>query len=650
MNMRRLFLALLSFLVTQMPGQGVRAEKNGQQMRVAAHSPHGGYRLCKPMDGAGFRIEGSGCNEGVLLGYSPDGCLEKALLHPAFRLLLDAYDRAGSSQPEFRVLPATAKACVEPLLTDSWNQPEPYNVCAPMIGGRHCQVGCVALAMAQVMRYWRWPERGHGSHTYTDSTGCGQTLTADFAHEYRWHLMRDVYEGAVDSSDVGLLEAGRLMRDCGVAVEMRYGLEASGARSVRQAIALNAWFGYDAGMQLYYRDFFSRAEWEGMLMEELSGGRPVLFAAQSPSLSHALVCDGYDQDGLFHMNFGLGGDADGYYYLPHLTPKQPLWYDPDSPEGGMNLLQSMIVGVRPAEAGTVGRHSLGMASIDPVVASASRLGRVSVATRHLANVGWNSADSASVRLVLLHGDDVVADLTGYPHAFELEELYDTAYTDTLSFAVAGPVANGVYRVCPAVREVRGGWTLARTSMGTPSHLLLRVGKDSLTLLPDSSVQARLTLLSWEFPDSVQRGQCPPFSLSVRNESEAEYCGRLSVMLREKDNPSRCHRVQYQGLWLSPGEEVTCTFRRTRFPMAEGDYDLCLAYDTNLFDDSLVWLSPNPVCEVRVCPAAPTRMHGVEEGPACRGVVYGLDGCPKPAGQHGIGVERKNGKYRKTYTR
>ncbi len=650
MTVRHTLLAALICLVAQVQGQGLRAEKNGQQMRVVARSPHGRYRLCVPQEGRGFRIEGSGCNEGVLLGYSPDGRLEEALRHPGLRLLLDAYDHAGSCQPAPRVLPATVKACVEPLLTDSWNQPEPYNVCAPMIEGRHCQVGCVALAMAQVMRYWRWPERGHGSHTYVDSTGCGQTLTADFAHEYRWHLMRDVYEGDVDSMDVGLLEAGTLMRDCGVAVDMRYGLSASAARSVRQAIALNTWMGYDSGMQMYYRDFFSRAEWDGMLMEELSEGRPVLFAAQSASLSHALVCDGYDRDGLFHMNFGLGGDADGYYYLPHLTPKQPQWYDPESAERGMNLLQTMIVGVRPAMASTVVRHALGMASIEPVVASAPRLGQVSVATRHLANVGWNVADSASMRLVLLRGDEVVADLAGYPHAFALEELADTAYTDTLSFAVGGSLADGLYRVCPAVREAQGGWTLARASMGTPSHVLLRVGRDSLALLPDSSMQARLTLRAWEFPDSVQRGQCPPFSLSLRNEGEAEYCGRLSVMLRERNSPSRYHHVQYQGVWLSPGEEVTYTFRRTRFPLSEGDYDLCLAYDTNLFTDSLVWLSPNPVCEVHVCPPQPTRVPGVDAALASQGARYGLDGRRKPRGARGIGVEQKNGKYRKIVTR
>ena len=620
-------------------------KKTGQRVRVVRYSKRGAYRLSKPLRGRGFFIEGSGPNEGFLLGYSLEGDLDRALEHPLFLALLDAYDNQVVP-PSYSVLPAGLKSSVDPLLTDHWNQPEPYNICAPMVEGKHCVVGCVALAMSQVMRYWRWPKAGTGMHSYLDSLGCGETLSADFAHEYKWDLMRDVYEGPVDSSDVGLLEAGRLMRDCGVAVEMRYGLEASAARSVNQAIALTTWFGYDQGMQLYYRDFFSRAEWESMLAQELSAGRPVLFAAQSASLSHALVCDGYDEDGLFHMNFGLGGDADGYYYLPHLTPKQPIWYDPESAERGLNLLQSMIVGVRPAEPLPVVRHSLGMAFIEPVCAKSSRSGEVSVATSHLANLGWNTVDEGSVWLVLLRGEDVVEKLVGYPHGFSREELTDSTYSDTLSFSLAGAVAEGRYRICPALLEPNGEWTLARASMGTPSHVFLDVTKDSLSLSADTCGMSRLELLSWEFPDSVCRNQISPFSFTLRNEGPSEYCGRLSILLHEARENGRMRPLQYQGMWLAPGQEVTYTYRFTPVPLPEGDYELCLAYDNNLFTDSLVWLAPFPLQQVKVCPPAPTSVSGVDMEAEVPAACYELDGLPMRENQPGIGVWRQGKKSRK----
>ena len=170
------------------------------------------------------------------------------------------------------------------------------------------------------------------------------------------------------------------------------------------------------------------------------------------------------------------------------------------------------------------RHSFGMAGIKPVVASAGRRGQVSVATAHLANLGWNLAGRDSVRLVLLRGEDYVTDLATYPHAFSLEELTDSTYTDTLSFAVGQAVGEGLYRVCPAVREPDGTLTLARASTGTPSHVLLRVSQDSLTLAADESRQASIELLSWQFPDSLQVGQRPPFEFTVRNNSTSEYCG------------------------------------------------------------------------------------------------------------------------------
>lgn len=644
---------LLAFLLCLLPLAALAhagVEKYVHGMRLVHASPRGGYRLCAPVRGRGFCVLGSGPCEGVLLGYSPQGCAERALANPQFLSFLNGYVEADAWQHSPRVLPAGVKRVVEPLLTDSWNQPAPYNVCTPMIGGQHCQVGCVALAMAQVMHYWRWPARGTGSHTYVDSLGCGQVLEADFAHDYRWDVMRDIYEGEADSADASLLETGRLLRDCGVAVKMRYGLEASAARSVRQAMALYQWMGYDEGMQVYFRDFFSRAEWEGMLLEELSAGRPVLFSAQSSTLSHALVCDGYDEDGLFHMNFGLGGDADGYYYLPHLTPQQPDWYDPASAEGGLNLLQYMTVGVQPATHSPVVRHSLGLASVEPVDAASARDGRVSVCTAHLANVGWNEFASDAAHLVLLSGDSVVCALTGFPHPFVLEELTDSTYTDTLVFAVPRTVDEGLYRVTAAVREPRGEWTLARASMGTPPHVLLRVTQDSLLLRSDTARQACLRLLACEFPDSVRTNQRPPFSLSLRNDGSSEYCGRLSVLMREVADSTRFHALQYQGVWLAPGEEVTFTFRRTPVHLPAGDYELCLAYDTNLFTDSLVWLTPYPIERVRVHPYIPSGVEQVDADGDAAAVRYGIDGLPWSKGQRGIAVERMKGKNRKIVTR
>lgn len=648
---RILAFSFLLFLLGQSSSAQSYVEKYRHRMRVMQRSERGSYELCTPVDGPGFCIRGCGEKQDVLLGYSPEGDLQKALEDSCFCSFLKSYEKSMAegreemSQPS-RILPERIPNEVPPLLTDVWDQYAPYNICAPMLEGKHCLVGCVALAMAQVMHYWRWPEIGRGTHAYIDSTGCQQALTADFAHVYDWGKMCDAYQEDADSSDLNLLAAGRLLRDCGVAVDMRYGLDASAARTVRQPQALFNYFCYDEGMQLLFRDFYTRTEWEETLLTELASGRPVLFAAHSSTLSHAMVCDGYDSQGLFHLNFGMGGYTDGYYYLPFLTPKQPEWYDPDNPEGGMNLLQSMVIGVQPASSAPQVRHTFGMSAIVPVCDSSIRGGKLSVVTCQMANVGWNEAKEGSVQLLLLNEDKVVRSLAQYPHTFALEELTDSTYTDTLLFSVPESIPTGLYCIQPAVKEPDGEWTFVRTSVGTPSRLLLQVTSDSLLLTTDNLSQASLELLSWQFPDSIPRFQRPEFSFRLRNSGSSEYCGRFSVLFRDTNCPNQYRVLQRQGLWLSPGEETERTFRRTFASMPEGDYELCLAYDCNLFSDSLVWIAPDPLQRVHIGSPVPSSVQRPSEASGETRLSYGIDGRRLSKWQAGIRVEKKRNKYRK----
>ena len=231
--------------------------------------------------------------------------------------------------------------------------------------------------------------------------------------------MLDVYEeGRYSSAE--LMAVASLLRDCGILVNMQYGVDASGAYSIRQPQALAGFFGYDKGMQMCYRDFYTYSEWELMLKRELAEGRPVLMSAQSPSLSHAFCCDGYDEQGLFHLNLGMSGEVDGYYYLPYLTPKQPEWYDENNPEGGMNLLQYMTIGIQPPVSSPemqTERHSFGFSHIEAVRSKGLLADTLSVITSYLANVGWNY-HQGKVALLLKKNDKVVTSLAEYPHEFQ----------------------------------------------------------------------------------------------------------------------------------------------------------------------------------------------------------------------------------------
>lgn len=582
--MRRFFLLFFVILI------GV----HGYAQRVYVPK-RGGCQVRELPSRRGFEVLNTATAGPRVLARVPRGDMQRALRNPTFRWILDCYSRAAGREMQPVLKAPDMPERVEPLLTDLWHQFAPYNALTPQIDGEHCATGCVAHALAEVLRYHRYAAC-EGSYTYIDSIGCNQTLTVDFpAAGYDFDRMLDRYdEGAYTPEE--LQAVATLLRDCGAVLHMQYGVESSAAYSVRQPIALTEFFGYDRGLQMYFRDFYTYAEWDRMLRHELAEGRPVLMSARSSSLSHAFCCDGYDEAGFFHLNLGMAGEADGFYYLPYLTPDQPEWHDWTNPEGGMNLLQYMTVGIRPADGPQTERHSFGMAGIEALTGNALRGDTLRLATHHMGNLGWNR-HSGRVALVLKQ-DETPLPIVDYPHDFLLEEVDDTTYTDTLAFTLPESVSEGRYRVVPAFEQDGGRWEEVRASVGTPNYLWLRVSADSVQLCPDTLNDARLELADIHFPDTIVRATRPYFDLSLRC-SGAEYCGRFYVVLSPVDKPDDLRIIQLQGLTLNDGELTTRTFHRTWVGVASGAYHLRVAYDKNLFTDSLIWLTEEPLKTVEV---------------------------------------------------
>ncbi len=210
---------------------------------------------------------------------------------------------------------------VSPLLSTTWNQNPFYNDQCPYdaASSSHCVTGCVACAMAQIMKYWSYPQQGSGFNTYNDSNY--GTLSANFgATTYHWSNMPNSI-----SADNTYIET--LMNQCGVGVDMNYGVNESSAwvisadNPVCAQTAFVNYFGYNSTTirGLYRRDY-SDADWITILENEISSSRPVQYAGFG-SGGHTWVCDGYDANGLFHMNWGWGGLDNGYFSLDALNPQ-----------------------------------------------------------------------------------------------------------------------------------------------------------------------------------------------------------------------------------------------------------------------------------------------------------------------------------------
>jgi len=272
----------------------------------------------------------------TVLGYADEGSLDEEELPANIRAWLDGYTRSISHlvsmpvQPKHHAIRArrakqTTYTPVDPICATKWNQSNPYNLLCPTYGGQRCPTGCVATAAAQVMKVHNHPAQGTGSHSYqwNGSDATTQTLSADFGNTtYNWSKMKNDYStGTATSAQMNAIAT--LMYHLGVACEMGYGPGGSGANTQDMMAAMVTYFDYDPSVRRIHKDYMRRSEFMEAIVGDLQLGRPVFFGGCTPLREgHAFVCDGIDEDGLLHINWGWGGLCDGYFLLSVLNPEE----------------------------------------------------------------------------------------------------------------------------------------------------------------------------------------------------------------------------------------------------------------------------------------------------------------------------------------
>lgn len=566
-----------------------------------------------------------------LLGYTDRSSYAAARHSHGFQQMLDALQQAILQSPtttsasSYRIFkPKDVDAAVPPLLTDRWHQYAPFNrLCPVTTEGDTCVTGCVAHAMAQVMRYWQWPVSGTGSYSYHDTLGSGQTLTADFAsHTYRWEDMLDTYDDPTAYTPAQADAVAQLISDCGIAVDMRYTAEASAAQTIKQCRALVNHFGYDDHLQELNRNFFPQEEWDSLLFTELSLRRPILLGGYSTSLAHAFVCDGYDETGFFHIRFGNPDcEGDGYFYFNWMTPDMPRWHDVDNPETGLNAFQTITIGIQPQGRSAHSHapaHFFGFSHLTPLPASGEtdEATAASLIVHYLSNLGWNSHDGAVGLVVqsLESADDVKTPVYTYAHAFPSQLEADTAFTDTirLSSAALQALPSGTYRLQPAFQEPWGDWTLARAMVGTPSYLLLHIATDgsaSLADAPDLTSDIQVSLL--QIADSIERGSKPHIQFQLTNNG-AEFSGRLILSFVDSPSAPLLSGIFFMGgLSIQSGESQLRQFNRTALNgIGLGKRYLRIMTDIDVFTDSLTLLYADYAHPITILPQGWTGINSI----------------------------------------
>lgn len=310
----------------------------------------------------GFIVAPADDTQPAILALIDEGAYDETNLPDGFKAWLSEVTTYGAAKaPAQRVASA-----VSPLLAAdqiAWNQDSPYNTDCPKFnyGGYNYDTfaGCAAIAVGQIMRYHKFPEQGYGSVDYTSYVGVqgGTTIETsvqrDFSeHYYDWTKIRGNYQYSGSGTAAERAEVAKFVADVACACKMNFDPTASATTDLNVALALKNHFDYDPSLRLVDHSFYSTAEWADLLRSELDEGRPVYLSGANVSSTadgdmlsgHAFVCDGYNADGLFHINWGWGGLSDGYFALTSLNPQKQ---GAGGSAGGYSFMSNAIIGIQP---------------------------------------------------------------------------------------------------------------------------------------------------------------------------------------------------------------------------------------------------------------------------------------------------------------
>lgn len=463
-----------------------------------------------------------------LLGYADEGSFDAANIPDNLRYWLESYASEIAWARDNGVEPARSRASradrapIAPLVKTQWNQGSPYNNYCPIYNGSRSVTGCVATAMAQVMKYYNYPAKGTGSHSYTTKT-LKISQSMDFSStSFRWTSMADSYGSFSSTSQKNAVAT--LMHACGVSVDMDYTPNESGAPSMNVASALANYFGYDKGVRYLMRDYYGMAEWEELVYNQLVEFGPVQYSGSNTSAGHSFVCDGYSADGYFHFNWGWGGISDGYFLLTALDPtSQGI----GGSTAGYNSGQDIIANVATSGEGKMYEQMLidGDFKIDTpqvqkggyvvIVANAYNYSIAPISGFY--GLKFTASDGSVTYAEAPQGYSNVAVLSGYG-----------------GWYVRMPsLAAGTYTVTPAWKSTTGEWFDIRAKVSAVKSYTATVSGNTAVFTADSAPQIYVNDIDVATPLYFNT----PFKINatIDNPTQDEYYGGIEAALLNSSN-------------------------------------------------------------------------------------------------------------------
>lgn len=458
--------------------------------------------------------------------------------------------------------PTQERKEIKPLLTSLWNQTEPYNNLCPLDSrtGRRSVTGCVATAMAQVMRHYQWPVNPTGSNAgYVFS---GTTLD--------WANMLDDYKPGQYSATEATAVA-ELMRQCGASVSMMYSSYESGAYSNDVPVALYTYFGYDKSVKMEWRDYHTLKEWNDMVYAELEANRPVYYSGRSAMGGHAFVCDGYLGNNFFHFNWGWGGYQDGYFMLNSLNPDSG---GTGSYAGGYNADQCIITGLVKDKGSDDSARQVTMLSTGSFTYAKDNTYRIS---------GSGSTDliynpmAYTIRVTLGLKFTNVDDPSKVVYSKASGSNSFSSYYGTTEIVASTPsLSSGTYHVSPAIYTENNEWQDVQVPYGFQRYVTLTVANGKYTYSNEGAENEGSAKLLAGDPQCVENLYCnapKAYRVTVSNVGEADFFGQLTLSLWYEDDMSADGDEETRSVAIPAGGSMDVDFFLSLTDIKAGHYSV-----------------------------------------------------------------------------
>ena len=462
---------------------------------------------------------------------------------------------------------------ISPLLKCTWDQSPYYNAQCPYdnASSQRTVTGCVATAMAQVMKYHSYPANGNGFHSYS-SQNYGNLSASFGSTKYDWSSMPNNVTSANSA-------VATLMYHCGVSVDMNYGIASAGGSGAYvissgspvtncAEYALKTYFGYSTSLKGVDRSKYSDANWLALIENELNNSRPIIYAGFGSGGGHCFVADGFDASDKIHFNWGWSGYYNGYFSIDALNPTGT---GTGGGTGGFNSGHQAIIGITPATS--VSHNSKDSLSLyDNVnVSSATIYYQQSFdVTTNVYNPGKDDFKGDYCAAIFDANDNFVTIIDSF---INVSLPSGKVYSSNIKFSCKGLLSMlpGSYTVSIFYRYSDGDWILLSDyNSYTNSADIQVINPNKIALYAAMKITGTGIFV---------KGKAGSVTLDLSNSGTTTFTGSVNLSLFNLDGTFATTIEQKNSLSLGAGNHFSggLTFSSTNINVAPGSYYMALEH-------------------------------------------------------------------------